>query len=476
MITKATQNVISPITATGSNTPRNLDDRFADVVNVKDFGAVGDGVADDTAAIQAALNSAEISGKKNVFIPSTVSYYKITDTIQIPNGIIFEGDGYVYGGRSLIPAIVYTGNGVAITTKLGNSDTDNSRNIGIRRLRIETTGVGATGLQFVKAKSCFIDDVYILMSGTNSIGFHLKGERNSGTYFGCFYNNISKLRILGSGYADGHTGILMSGTTSDGQCNSNNFHSITIAEVDIGVNLSVGFGNFFYGLTTEFCNTNGILFDNYSQSNTVYGFYLEHVGSFAIQSNADTNYNQVYCSIVTPGGLGGNRFNLTGNRNQVYFEGRFESSGSIVYRPTSNMVSSSRNMLDFQNLSSTIISGITNTGAPYIYVPSNANVTTTGIVIDTTSYQYWRLTFIGNPNAGSITVPVNDGIDGQRLILQLSQDGVGGRIVTKSAFATNFQFAGGAYTLGTSSGNQDIIEFIRVNSKWKEISRSQSIA
>lgn len=39
------------VTATGSDTPRTLADRFGDVVNVRDFGAVGDGVTDDTDAI-----------------------------------------------------------------------------------------------------------------------------------------------------------------------------------------------------------------------------------------------------------------------------------------------------------------------------------------------------------------------------------------------------------------------------------------
>jgi hypothetical protein len=42
------------VLATGSTASRTLGNRFAETVNVKDFGAVGDGVANDTAAINAA--------------------------------------------------------------------------------------------------------------------------------------------------------------------------------------------------------------------------------------------------------------------------------------------------------------------------------------------------------------------------------------------------------------------------------------
>jgi hypothetical protein len=78
-ITKATQNVIAPITATGSTTARSLPDRFSDVVNVKDFGAVGDGVADDTAAIQAAINAGS-----SIYFPSGNYYLNTTQAAPYP--------------------------------------------------------------------------------------------------------------------------------------------------------------------------------------------------------------------------------------------------------------------------------------------------------------------------------------------------------------------------------------------------------
>jgi hypothetical protein len=67
--------------ATGSTTARSLANRFDDVLNVKDFGAKGDGVTDDYAAIQSALDSIINGTKTAVYFPQ--GHYKISNTLRV---------------------------------------------------------------------------------------------------------------------------------------------------------------------------------------------------------------------------------------------------------------------------------------------------------------------------------------------------------------------------------------------------------
>jgi len=63
---------------TGTPTARNLVTRGADITNVKDFGAVGDGVTDDTTAFQAAAASGKL-----VFVPKPPVKYTFPSPISI---------------------------------------------------------------------------------------------------------------------------------------------------------------------------------------------------------------------------------------------------------------------------------------------------------------------------------------------------------------------------------------------------------
>lgn len=62
-------------------------------VNVRDFGAKGDGVTDDTAAIQAAIDFAAEKGCRTL-IPASGAAYVTTASIVVPRGVTVEGDSH----------------------------------------------------------------------------------------------------------------------------------------------------------------------------------------------------------------------------------------------------------------------------------------------------------------------------------------------------------------------------------------------
>jgi hypothetical protein len=76
---------------------RTVKAKLQEFVSVKDFGAVGDGVTDDTAAIQAALDAAANLGvdDKGALVHFPSGKYKITSTINYPMGkfVSITGDG-----------------------------------------------------------------------------------------------------------------------------------------------------------------------------------------------------------------------------------------------------------------------------------------------------------------------------------------------------------------------------------------------
>jgi hypothetical protein len=179
-----TIGVIGPVnegfvTATGSTTPRNLDDRFADVVNVKDFGAVGDGVADDTAAIQAALDS-----QQSILLPTGT--YRITSELVFKIGSKLIGQGNWSGVASTDIAtgtsrILYDGpiatnscvirmstQAVGITVPAGAGAA--LQNCALTNIVIDGNGKAEYGLYMVRSWSNNQLD-YITVTGTTKHGF-----------------------------------------------------------------------------------------------------------------------------------------------------------------------------------------------------------------------------------------------------------------------------------------------------------------
>jgi hypothetical protein len=70
---------------------RTVHQKFQESVSVKDFGAVGDGVTDDTTAIQNAVNALSIDS--SLYFPKGI--YLISSTIILPQRITLYGDGMI---------------------------------------------------------------------------------------------------------------------------------------------------------------------------------------------------------------------------------------------------------------------------------------------------------------------------------------------------------------------------------------------
>ncbi len=75
----------SIVISSGSTTPRKLADRFADVTNVKDFGAKGNGSADDTTTLKAALAKGG-----NIYLPP--------GTYMISSALGIKSNSRIFGG------------------------------------------------------------------------------------------------------------------------------------------------------------------------------------------------------------------------------------------------------------------------------------------------------------------------------------------------------------------------------------------
>ena len=89
----------------------------------EDYGAVGDGAADDTAAIQAAIDAAEAANGGIVFVPEGA--YMVTSTLMVPPYVAVQGVGKAsFAGRPMVGSRFVSDDDIVIMHFMGSLITD----------------------------------------------------------------------------------------------------------------------------------------------------------------------------------------------------------------------------------------------------------------------------------------------------------------------------------------------------------------
>lgn len=162
---------VAAVTATGASASRALQDRFADTLNARDFGAdPSAAAATNAAAIQAALDAASSAGGGLVFLPHG-SYSIGTTSLTIPADVTLQGEG------RQATIISYSGTGSALLTTVPAAGSNFTIEAGVCRLTVKQAGTAetGTGIALKKTKHCRVDQVEAL---DFSIGMLLDGGDN----------------------------------------------------------------------------------------------------------------------------------------------------------------------------------------------------------------------------------------------------------------------------------------------------------
>lgn len=186
---------------------QTIQNRLRVTVHVKDFGAVGDGTTDDTAALQAAANYAATLTAP-ILVVDAGDYY-ITGAVyfQLPNYSTINFIGRIKANVSNDSAVVI---GSIDSTSAGNRFGYTVTGLKVRRTAIDSTG-GSIGVRLQSLVASYIDirECQNFRDGVYCYGVSPNGGFSyNELHLGLIHDNRTNLHLVATG---------------SGYCNENNF-------------------------------------------------------------------------------------------------------------------------------------------------------------------------------------------------------------------------------------------------------------
>lgn len=264
---------------------RSAQNKMRDFISVKDFGAVGNGIADDRKAIQDCIDYCNSSGGV-VYLPKGT--YKILDSLVLYTGSIMHGESF----RS-VAINASLANKSAIRTQYGENPTYTERtfNWDLRDFRIVgTNAANSIGLNFGNVGYANLKDVFIQ---SFKIGLFCSQR----TYY-TFFNNLT--------IQDCEIGADL---TSDGGANF--FVNANIAFTDYGVKITSG-GWSFTSCVVDTGSMGATAFFSVGQNGFAKSANAYLVDVYVEGVDAATTSVAFYNNTVTSGVIGMQRRNITG--------------------------------------------------------------------------------------------------------------------------------------------------------------------
>ncbi|MFD0717599.1 glycosyl hydrolase family 28-related protein [Paenibacillus sp. GCM10027626] len=390
-----------------------------DFFNVKDYGAKGDGVANDTAAIRAAINAAGVNGGV-VFFP--VGKFLISSTLVINKpGVSLRGSS---PGASVIQTNAASGDIITIGASPAFVYAE------VRDLQI-TAVVARTSGYAIAVNGCEdynLENLILFRSSSLATGHGLHFSEMSGLGYiraidieivGAFRGIVidggndryfNQLWLRGNLTA-GSTGILLSNTGGDW------FTDVEVVQFECGVNLSPATGSAvgwvkFHNVLADTNTLHGWLFDG---AGSTWGIAMDScwagttgVANINARGMLITNVDGLMAAGMRIVNSGGHGIEIGTNPKSLNFKGGFIAGSSYAAAGNAHGIATALNYTG----------GLLVDGMKIGQTAGEMNTQGYGVFINGGNDNY---TLIGNDVTGNVTGGINDRANGVNKIIRANR-------------------------------------------------------